>query len=541
MDLQGYLLQETVQDTLCCLVFEVSCVPMSKIDSIALSLFASRIESICEEMGAQLRRSAFSPNIRDRLDYSCAIFDDVGDLCAQAAHIPVHLGSMAFAMGGIVECFDWQPGDQVILNDPFLGGTHLPDVTVVAPVFVAGALVGFVANRAHYADIGASAPGSMPLSTCLDEEGLLIPPQLICRSGTVDEDAVQNITAATRNPADAWGDLHAQLGCNLRGAERLASWVEQLGVEEYRLRIVALNHYAERLARHALSQLSPGVYPFSDVMEDDGTGDIDLPVKLQVTVTAEGSIAFDFAGTAEQARGNINCPESVTVAAVWYVLRCLMPDKTPACAGCFRPVSLQVPEGSLLNACRPAAVAAGNVETSSRVVDVVLGALSAALPERIPAASQGTMNNIAFGADGPQRWGYYETIGGGMGASAQWPGLSGVQSHMTNTRNTPVEVLEMRYPLRVLRYQIREGSGGWGQHSGGAGLVREFEFTRPAKCTFLTERRSRPAWGLAGGGEGDCGMNEKNGECLPAKCEVELEAGDRIMIKTPGGGGYGER
>jgi N-methylhydantoinase B len=516
---------------------------MKEIDSVELSVFVSRMEAVCVEMGAQLRRSAFSPNIRDRLDYSCAIFDSQGGLCAQAAHIPVHLGSMAYAMHGIVTEFEWEVGDQLILNDPFLGGTHLPDVTVVAPVFVGDILSGFVANRAHYADIGAMAPGSMPLSKSLSEEGVLIPPQKICSKGRLDQLQIEQITGATRNAVDASGDLQAQLGCNLRGMERLSELVNSLGVGEYRHFVAALNDYAERIARSALAKLTPGKYLFAEAMDDDGQGAYRLPLSLCINIGADvlhgDSIRVDFFGTALQTRGNINCPLSVTAAAVWYVFRCLMPAQTPACAGCFKLIDLRVLEGTLLNARRPAAVAAGNVETSSRVVDVVLGALAQALPEKIPAASQGTMNNIAFGANDAQAWGYYETIGGGMGAGSHRPGLSSVQTHMTNTRNTPIEVLELRFPVRIVRYSVRKASGGRGRHRGGDGIVREYEFTKPAVCTLITERRDTAPWGLAGGQDGERGVNTINNRILPGKCELTVEAGDRIKIETPGGGGWG--
>ncbi len=507
--------------------------------AIELSLFARRIEAVCDEMGAQLRRAAFSPNIRDRLDYSCAVFDVAGELAAQAAHIPVHLGSMAYAMQDIVRRFEWRPGDQVILNDPFMGGTHLPDVTLVMPVFHGDTLVGFVANRAHYADIGASAPGSMPLSTTLAEEGLLIPPQRLCVDGEPDPQRLAAIVEATRNPADVRGDLAAQMAANRRGAERLLALVAHMGVADYAAALVALNDYAERLARAALADIPPGTYHFEDVMEDDGQGHADLPIRVAVTRGESDEVVVDFTGSHGQVAGNINCPLSVTAAAVWYVFRCLMPDHTPACAGAFRPVRLVVPAGSLLNAAPPAAVAAGNVETSSRVVDVVLGALAQALPQRIPAASQGTMNNIAFGQDGARAWGYYETLGGGMGAGPHHPGLSAVQSHMTNTRNTPVEVLELRYPVRVRRYALRRGSGGAGRHRGGDGLVREYEFLEPATLTFLTERRRRGPWGLQGGAPGAPGSNHLNDRPVPAKVRITLQAGDRVTVATPGGGGWG--
>ena len=505
---------------------------------IELSLFASRIEAVCEEMGATLQRSAFSPNIKDRLDFSCAVFDPAGALCAQAAHIPVHLGSMAYAMAGIVERVEWAAGDMVILNDPFLGGTHLPDVTLIAPLFVEERLVGFVANRAHHADIGAASPGSMPVSRTLEEEGLVIPPSYLLRRGRLDEAFLASITDATRNPHDARGDFSAQVSANRGGLARLEALVGPLGAEAYLAALEELNDYAERLARNALAEIPAGSYRFRDVMDDDGYGNESIPIEARVEVDGSG-IRVDFSGTSPQVPGNINCPLSVAAAGVYYVFRCLMPDRTPASAGAFRPIAVHAPAGSLLNAARPAAVAAGNVETSSRVVDVVLGALAQAIPERIPAASHGGMNNLAMGARGERAWDYYETMGGGMGAGPEGGGLSVVQTHMTNTLNTPIEVLEMRYPLRVSRYGVRRGSGGEGVRDGGDGLIREFRFLEPATVTLLTERRVVAPWGLAGGGEGARGSNRLNGEPLDPKISVKVKAGDRLTVETPGGGGWG--
>jgi N-methylhydantoinase B len=510
----------------------------SRLDPVELSLFASRVDSVCGEMGVQLARAAFSPNIRDRLDFSCALFDAAGALCAQAAHIPVHLGSMAHAMGDIVAGIDWAPGDMVMLNDPFLGGTHLPDVTVVAPLFVDGALVAFVANRAHHADIGGDSPGSMPLSRSLHEEGILIAPGHVMRGGVVNRERLAEITDATRNPRDALGDFAAQMSANRRGLERLAELVGSMGVEGWRMAVNQLNDYGARLAWDALGVLPEGRFGFEDYMDDDGLGHEDIPIRVTVE-RRDDHLSVDFTGTAEQVAGNINCPLSVTAAGVLYALRCLMPAQTPACAGTFRPVRLQVPEGSLLNAARPAAVAAGNVETSTRVVDVVLGALAAVLPERIPAASHGSMNNVAMGHTGSRPWGYYETLGGGMGAGHAGGGLSAVQTHMTNTRNTPIEVLESRYPIRVRRYAVRRGTGGAGRRPGGDGLVRTYEFLAPARFTLLTERRRRAPWGLHGGGDGAPGINRLNDEILPAKVSRDAQAGDVLTIETPGGGGYG--
>jgi N-methylhydantoinase B len=510
----------------------------SRLDPVELSLFASRVDSVCGEMGVQLARSAFSPNIRDRLDFSCALFDARGELCAQAAHIPVHLGSMAHAMSGIVAGIRWSPGDMVMLNDPFLGGTHLPDVTVVAPLFVEDRLVAFVANRAHHADIGGESPGSMPLSRSLHEEGILIPPGHVVRGGVVNRERLAEITGATRNARDAQGDFAAQIGANRRGLQRLAALVESMGEEAWRTAVDQLNDYGARLAWDALGTIPEGRFEFEDFMDDDGLGHEDILIRVAVE-RRDDHIHVDFTGTAAQVAGNINCPLSVTAAGVLYVMRCLMPARTPACAGTFRPIRMTVPEGSLLNALRPAAVAAGNVETSTRVVDVVLGALADALPGRIPAASHGSMNNVAMGAAGAHPWGYYETLGGGMGAGRHGGGLSAVQTHMTNTRNTPIEVLESRYPIHVREYSVRRGSGGAGLRSGGDGLVRSYEFLAPARFTLLTERRRRAPWGLHGGARGTPGINRLNGGILPAKVSREARPGDVLTIETPGGGGYG--
>jgi N-methylhydantoinase B len=507
-------------------------------DAIALSLFASRISAVCDEMGAVLQRSAFSPNIKDRLDFSCAVFDADGLLCAQAAHIPVHLGSMAYAMAGIVNSLQWQAGDMVVVNDPYLGGTHLPDVTLIAPLFVGGQCAGFVANRAHHADIGASSPGSMPISRSLDEEGLLIPPTHLLRAGELQADVMQRITSATRNPVAGQGDFAAQMSANHTGVKRMQALVQEIGVDGYQQFLQALNDYASRLAHTALREIPDGSYAFSDVMDDDGQDQQSIPIHVNITVQ-DGEINVDFDGTAQQVPGNINCPLSVAAAGVYYVFRCLMPEQTPACAGSFRHIHISAPVGCLLNAQRPAAVAAGNVETSTRVVDVVCGALARAIPDRIPAASHGSMNNVAMGSNESPRWDYYETIGGGMGAGRDGGGLSGVQTHMTNTLNTPIESLEMHYPLRVVRYALRDASGGKGARPGGDGLVREFEFLGPTSVTLLTERRRSSPWGMAGGSNGQAGDNRLNGKPLPGKLSLQLQAGDRLSIATPGGGGYG--
>lgn len=511
---------------------------------IELSLFSSRIAAVCEEMGAVLRRTALSPNIKDRLDFSCAVFNAQGELCAQAAHIPVHLGSMAYAMRDIVGRLEWRPGDMVILNDPFLGGTHLPDVTLIAPVYVGEAgqtrLVGFVANRAHHADIGAATPGSMPVSGRLEEEGMVIPPTFILRGGEIETAVMDRIAGGARNALQSRGDYAAQISANRCGIARLEALVTALGSAGYRESLAQLNDYAERLARGALGGIPGGIYRYRDVLDDDGQGTVDIPLALTLRI-AGSDVEADFTGTAPQVAGNINCPLAVTAAAVYYAFRCLMPPEIPDCLGSFRSLHLAAPEGTLLNARRPAAVAAGNVETSTRVVDVVLGALAQALPARIPAASHGSMNNIAMGGHlGARAWDYYETLGGGMGAGTGGGGLSGVQTHMTNTLNTPIESLESHFPLRIRRYGIRAGSGGAGRRRGGDGLVREYELLAPATVTLITERRTHAPWGLAGGEAGTPGSNWHNERPLPPKITFEAVAGDRIRVESAGGGGWGK-
>ena len=507
-------------------------------DAIQLSIFSSRISAVCDEMGAVLRRAAFSPNIRDRLDYSCAVFDPQGQLCAQAAHIPVHLGSMAYAMADLVQCRDWLPGDMVVVNDPFQGGTHLPDVTLIAPVFVDQQCAAFVANRAHHADIGAESPGSMPIGNRLEQEGLIISPTVLVENGEIQQGVLDWIIAATHNAAITQGDFSAQISANRSGVKRIQELLAGMGIDAWLNALEILNDYAERMARAALQELPDGCCEFDDLMDDDGQGNRDIRLHVCVTLNA-GQVSVDFSGTDQQVRGNVNCPLAVTAAAVFYVFRCLMDERTPACAGSFRLIQLVAPRGCLVNARPPSAVAAGNVETSSRIVDLVLGALARLIPDRVAAASQGTMNNLAMGSrDKRGGWDYYETIAGGMGAGKQGGGLHAVQTHMTNTLNTPIEVVEAAYPLRIRRYALRTGSGGNGRRKGGDGLLREYEFLAPAQVTLLTERRRHRPWGLLGGLEGLAGENRLNGKILPAKAALVVKSGDRLEIATPGGGGF---
>ena len=506
---------------------------MSPID---LAIFISRVEAVCAEMGAILRRAALSPNIKDRLDFSCALFDSDGELFAQAAHIPVHLGSMAYAMASIVQDVEWQDGDMLVVNDPFLGGTHLPDVTLIAPLFVEGELVAFVANRAHHANIGAESPGSMPLSSDISEEGLIIPPTLYLRDGEVVSDVFASLS---QSDAETSGDVAAQISANHAGLARLNGVVQQLGKARFVEAVASTNDYGERLGMAALESLPKGNYTFRDVMDSDGFGAEAIPI--QVTISVAEKITVDFTGTSKQVTGNINCPLSVAAAAVFYVFRCLMPEDTPNCSGTYRHIQIHAPQGCLVNAQRPAATAAGNVETSMRIVDVVLGALAQALPGQIPAASQGTMNNLAMGNhDQIPAWDYYETMGGGIGASAAGAGISASQSHMTNTLNTPIESIERHYPLRVLRYAVRSDSGGTGQHRGGDGIVREFEFLSPAEVTLLTERRAHhQPWGLEGGESGAPGIQRLDDDELPAKANFTAKPGQKLRLESPGGGGFG--
>ena len=478
------------------------------LNPVELAVFVSRCAGICDEMGMVLRSAAFSPNIKDRLDFSCALFDEKGGMFAQAAHVPVHLGSMACAMRDIAQSRVWRPGDELIFNDPFLGGTHLPDVTLVRPFFLAGRLMGFVVNRAHHAQIGSQTPGSMPISSSIEEEGCIISPALMRDEGRPVQAMVTWLKAELG--AGTAADLAAQSSANRVGIDRLEPLIKEFSGD--------------------------GFYSFEDVMDSDGLGAAAIRIRVEITVS-KGNVSVDFTGTSAAVSGNINCPISVTAAGVYYAMRCLFPENTLACAGTFSAISLHAEPGCLVNAERPAATAAGNVETSMRIVDCMLGALARALPNEIPAASQGTMNNIAMGRAG--HWDYYETLGGGVGASKVGPGIDAVQSHMTNTLNTPIEVLESNYPVEIVEYAIRSDSGGEGLHAGGAGLIRSYRFLARAEVTLITERRQSPPWGLAGGAAGSTGHNTLNGRLLPDKVQLNVEARDVLTVRTPGGGGWG--
>ncbi|HEX2064482.1 MAG TPA: hydantoinase B/oxoprolinase family protein [Acidimicrobiales bacterium] len=509
-------------------------------DPASLQVLISRLSGIAEEMGTVLRQSAFSPNIKERADCSAALFTPDGELLVQAEHIPVHLGSMPASVQAAIEAFPGdddgpglEPGQQVVLNDPFRGGTHLNDLTLVAPCFAGGRLVGWAANRAHHADLGGMAPGSIPPEAVeVYQEGLRIPPVLL------GEEVAAILRANSRTPTEREGDLDAQVGANVVGAERLAAFAEE-PLDE----VVA---YGERRMRAALAELPDGTWRFEDVLDSSGPGEHQKsPARIRLTLTVDGdAVTFDFTGTDLQRPGNVNAVEAVTVSAVAFALRSVTDPSIPANGGAFRPVRVVAPPGTVVNARPPAAVGAGNVEVSQRVADVCLGALAQAVPERVGAASQGTMNNLMIGG---REWVYYETVGGGEGGRRGRPGMSGVHTAMTNTKNTPVEALERAYPMRVLRYRLRQGSGGAGRCPGGEGIERELLMLEDVTVSLITERRVSRPWGLAGGEPGAPGENwllpqgnRARAERLLDKCTIRMRAGDVLRMLTPGGGGWGK-
>ena len=503
-------------------------------DPAALQVLISRLTGIAEEMGAVLRRAAFSPNIKERADCSAALFTAEGELLVQAEHIPVHLGSMPASVRAAIDAFgsDLAPGDQVVLNDPFAGGTHLNDITLVAPCHVDGRLVGWVANRAHHADLGGMAPGSIPPDADeIQQEGLRIPPVLY----SVGVRAI--VLASSRTPEERSGDLDAQAGANAVGVERLAELADApLG---------EIVDYGERRMRAALRDLPDGSWTFEDVLDSCGPRpEQQTTTRIVLTLTIEGDTArFDFTGTDPQRRGNVNAVEAVTVSSVAFAIRAATDPTIPANGGALRPIEVVAPSGTVVAAVPPAAVGAGNVEVSQRVADVCFGALAQAAPERVAAASQGTMNNLMMGGDG---WVYYETVAGGQGGLRGKRGMSGVHTGMTNTLNTPIEALERAFPLKVRRYRLRQESGGAGEFPGGDGIERDLEVLEPTTVSLVTERRTSRPWGLAGGGPGAPGENwllpggdESRAERLLDKCTIRLEAGDVLRMLTPGGGGWG--
>jgi N-methylhydantoinase B len=499
---------------------------MSGLDPIALQVLIGGLRAACDEMGATLIRSAYSANIKERHDCSTALFDAAGELVMQAEHIPVHLGSMPDAVAAVLG-EEQRPGGAWILNDPYRGGTHLPDVTLISPVFAAGGLLGFAASRAHHADVGGPTPGGMPaFSTTLEEEGVVIPPT------RVEEMDLEQLVRRMRSPRQRLADLRAQQAANRVGELRLAELAAQLGAERLRGGMDEILAYAERRTRAALTELPDGVYAAEDVLEDD-QGENRRDALLRVEATIEGErLRLDFSGTDPEVTGNLNCPLSVTKSAAFFAVRVLTDPDAPPSAGAHRPVEVLAPEGCLLNARFPAAVAAGNVETSSRVADLVIAALAGARP--VPAQGQGTMNNLTLASED---FTYYETIGGGQGACPDADGPSAIHVAMSNTLNTPVEALETEFPLRVRELSVRRGSGGGGQFRGGDGIVREIEALAPMRYTLISERRRHPPRGRDGGEDGKPGLNLLDGKPLASKAEGNLEPGNRLRIETPGGGG----
>lgn len=515
------------------------------VDAISLAVFRSLFASVAEEMGVTLQRAAFSPNIRERLDFSCAVFDAQARMVAQAAHIPVHLGSMPASVEYAVRAFSsFQPGDVIVLNDPYRGGTHLPDITMVSPVFAGGEVVYFVASRAHHADVGGMSPGSLPLSTELYQEGLIIPPVHLMHSGWLNEGVISLIIANSRDPAERTGDLEAQLAAHRAGERRLITILAEHSVEVVRDHAAALLDYARRMTEATIAAIPEGIYTFEDALEGDGQSEFTIPIRATVTVKGT-AMTVDFTGSAPQVMGNVNAVTAIVRSATWYCVRLLAEDDIPVNHGCFESVTVITPPHSVVNPDFPAAVAVGNTETGQRVVDVVLGALAQALAHKIPAASQGTMNNLTVGGilDG-RHFVYYETIAGGHGGGPNSSGISGRHSHMTNTLNTPVEALEYALPLRVLEYSLRAGSGGAGKHRGGDGVRRVYEFTASAAVTLNSERRILAPYGLHGGQPGAKGINRlsRAGQTLEigGKHALRVYPGDRLEIETPGGGGWGQ-
>jgi N-methylhydantoinase B len=510
-----------------------------------LEIFQNILSSIAEEMGILLIRAGYSPNIKERRDLSCAIFDSKGDMIAQAAHIPIHLGSMGFAVKAVLNEPDMNPGDVFILNDPFRGGTHLPDVTCIKPVFSEGRIVFFVASRAHHADIGGTTPGSMPISTTVEEEGILIPPSKLYKRNRLNKKLYNKILNSTRDPEEREGDFNAQVGALDLGEKRLTETISKYSLNRLIEAGEELLNYSEKIMKEVIRAIPEGAYSFQDYLDNDGAGTRNIPIKVKITI--EGARAeVDFRGSSPPVKGNLNAPYSVATAAAIYVFQCLAPKELPLNSGPLRAVKIIVDESSILNAKFPRAVVGGNVETSQRVVDVVFGALSKAIPNRVPAASAGSMSNIAFGGINPRTgrtYAYYETIAGGMGGRFGKDGVSAVQTHMTNTLNTPIEALERELPVMINSYTIRRQSGGRGRFKGGDAIKREFKFLKNATVSLITERRKIAPYGLVGGEKGKKGKNsligKNNIEPLPPKCMFEVKKGDIISIETPGGGGWG--
>lgn len=526
---------------------------MSRPSGVRLEIYRHLFTALAEEMGAALQRAAFSPNIKERRDYSCAVFDGRARVVSMGDHMPVHLGAMPLGLqAALARLGPLEAGDVAAMNDPFEGGTHLPDVTLIAPVFAGhedDRPIAYLATRAHHSDMGGMAPGSMPLAREIYQEGLRIPPIRLVRAGRVDDELWRLVEANVRTPAERTGDLHAQLAALDTGRRRIQEMVERGGPAEVRAAMAGLLSYADRLVREGIARIPDGEYTAEDFLDDDGFGNGPLPIRVRIVVQGD-YLRADFAGTAPQTEGGLNAVEAITASCARYVVRCvveaLLEQPLPAGGGEMDALELHLPSGSLVAARAPASVAGGNVETSQRITDVLLAALARALPELIPAQSQGTMNNITVGGLDPatgEPFTYYETIGGGMGAAPEAPGLSGVHVHMTNSLNTPVEALEHAFPLRVRRYHLRRDTGGPGLHRGGDGVRRDLECLVDADVSLLTERRATRPAGLHGGAPGAAGRNvlirAEEEQRLPAKRTLRARAGDIVSVRTPGGGGWG--
>ncbi len=505
--------------------------------------------AIAEEMGLVVERSAYSPNIKERRDFSCAIFDHKGQLIAQAAHIPVHLGAMPDTVKVVKETFRLSPGDIVITNDPYAGGTHLPDITMIQGVFRPSEIYPsyYLVVRAHHADVGGTTPGSMPLAHSIHDEGVLIKPTIFAKKGELIREFLNDFLQKVRNPVEREGDLKAQAASLKRGEARILELEAKYGPDFLDECIEELLNYGERITKSVLEEIPDGLYSFTDYLDDDGISKKPIPVSVDIEVSGN-ELKVDFSRTGDAVSTGLNAVRSVTSSAVYYCIFCLIGEGYPVNSGTLRPIQIVTRPGSLVDAIYPSPVAAGNVETSQRIVDVVFGALSKAIPHKIPAASAGTMNNVALGGTGRdgREFTYYETIGGGMGARPFMDGLSAIQTNMTNTLNTPVEALERDYPLMVEEYSIRRGSGGSGKFRGGDGIIRRIRFLRPTHVTLLSERRRIAPYGLMGGEHGKRGLNrlrrkrESGWIRLPGKCHVDVKEGDLLEIRTPGGGGWGK-
>jgi len=520
---------------------------MTELDPVDLELFHHRLAAVAEQMGALLQQTGFSPNIKERRDFSCAVFDGDGNMVTHAAHIPVHLGSTPLAVRAAIDSLAMEAGDVVALNDPYAGGTHLPDVTLVAPVYLSGGKKPFayVADRAHHADIGGTSPGSMALSTDIYQEGFRIPPVYLCRKGRYDHSTRELFLANTRVADERQGDLDAQVAALRAGSARVIELCERFGAAEVTDAMHALQAYSRRLVERFLQSVPGGTWAAEDALDGDGIGP--RPIRIAVRWRRSGrKLIVDFTGSSAQVKGPLNANLAITTSAVFYVVACLVGREVPANSGMMAPIDVRAPVGSVVNCRFPAAVAGGNVETSQRIVDVLLRAIAPALPQKIPAASCGTMTNLAIGGADPIRqrfFSYYETVGGGAGAGPSRAGADAIQTHMTNTLNTPCETLEAYYPFLVRRYRIRRGSGGDGKHRGGNGIAREIEVLTEAQLTLLSDRAAGRPYGMAGGGAGKAGRaalrHKGKTKALPAKASAALEPGDRIRLQTPGGGGWG--